>query len=1440
MVHKQQFVGHKPYHPSTRLPNEIEQSIHMPGRVSNDALHHNGVAKQRDITSETLKLQKLIADPANVRVLRVEEATRYSSSQVLLKLVKDHDLELERIDQELLELGPFAKDTYIPENSHTRQEVCPPMPQYTHATPTEPKRRKSRMSTNLGPSPRQGAASRRVSHGPGEHSVASPSGLSKQAQEDKESVKEPPKRKWRKVGSAGSNSSRNSSSDGQATKASSATTPVSIDTKTIIPAASEKEMLSLYLPSEFEVASSSPTERGSIDTSSESSAGASEKTNSLSSGEQQAVRNEGTRTFTTEHFHPVQTVSSSTPSSLTTAVARHSPTQPPHPHSKQSSQNELIIVDDFPTTSQKPTDSYSRLEMTSGSGDSGTRYHPHSHMLVPSDLSRHVVVSGGIPLSRTNSYTTSSRGSPRPRGDESLRGPVTPSGHSRLVRNERSSASPQLSHAFMPPPHSLDKRRNSSASSFASSHDSLPASFKQPPGGTRSNNEHVEKMQQQLKMSAPPQVTDPKVGGMNPYIMYSKPPDGAPVMHGLYPSPFFPTMPAGMMVPSFGNMLIDPATGVFKQPMYGPLVQYRYPFPGAPNLKPFQNPTLPPGTSHPGTPTVTVGIPQQSLYTFPPSPGMSAFKNVQESRSNAATPPFVRVGSSPLTLSRDDSRQANNEDRQPGINWNPGLISTNLGMIPFPMNIGGQPTSLSQPTSMMNLFNNVLPAQGLANTIGTNSEGNIPKLAGIDPQWMVQHRQGAMNSIDGSGSSHSHHQATTLPMSKVSSSGAPLQIPQHIFVPTDVSKWKDKTGNSPPLNMGVPYPPMVGGLQHKPDSTHYMTDPQQRGSRGGTPNTRRRGEGKSSPKVPAERLKLRIHQVKDDDFKNAGKVDGRKRRGKAKDRVVAIISQPLHPEEAPPVPKQTTLKKAEVEVKSQETVQANVPTTGGQDDNYGLNILAAMSSMQKRDGAIPTSNILTAPHTTLSKPPLTVNTSNATITPPSPVSLAGAQSLLLLGNDVPSPEKEKTQQEANDQPSNMESSIVDSLLKLSGSVPTSTNRGKSTEQVDAFVVQGRDTRSASFSAAEAMLLMVGAENENEASSKNGKKTPIEEVFETSPRNNDDEDSEATDTDSEATLTPGSPTLKVPRKQVVFCGAHSPLAQQSDDEMAMAEEQDQQQEFEEASATDVLQDCSQDSKDVASPSRPISETVTEVPGPEHNNMTSITTKTDKIDSYPELNTPPPSSPIQPVSEEEQSQSETVTEPNTLLETKPGILDSPDSLENAPLPDKKIASNRNGQETTLVDRYPDKKDSQFLYPTFNPDNVITNTHTPYSVHEDVAQEDTVLLEINQPSMFSGDEQDKNFESEKFILEANPPEPNTLPETKPVSPPSKETASHGNRLPSWGAFTDETVCTAPTTSDTKHTEVPDDVTDALDADLISVSASLEEVDDLLGDKVEEEEKR
>ncbi len=1387
MVQKQNLTGHKPqYQALTRLPNEMDVSNHMTQTQSNDPLHrHNGVAKQQDITSEKWKLQNIISEPSNVQVISVEEPISYRSTEILIKLVKDHELELERIDQELLELGPFAKDTILPENSHTRQEICPPpMPQYTtHPSATESKRRKSRVSTNSVPSPKQGG--RRTSQ-LCDYSVASPSSLLKQTQDEKDVVKEPPKRKWRKVGSAGSNSSRQSSNDGSVTK-SSATTPTgSVDTKVIIPAASEKEMLSLYLPS----GSSSPSNVEQSSTNLPTT-----KTGiSPSIREQQAVRNEGIRTFTTEHFHPVQTLSSSTPSSLTTTVARQSHAQPPRSQydTRQSSQSELIIVDDTPDTLQQKLAINNGYSPLSVHGDLSVK-HPYTNTPVTSDLSRHIVVSGGIPISRSNSFSTSSRGSPRPRTEEPPKGLiVSPSDHVRHIQNERSTVSPQLSHAFIPP-HSLDKRRNSSASSFSSSHDSLPASFKQPPGSTKTNTENYERILHDPKVAAP-QVPDGKIGMINPYMMYNKPSDGTSAIPGLYPSPFFTSLPPGMVVPSFGhNMFFDPATGVIKQqPVgYGPLVQYRYPFPGAPpNLKPFQASTPPPGSStHPNTPTV---IPQGPLYTLPSSPGMSAFKNVQDSRSNAGTPPsFVRVSSSPISLNRDENRSTAADDKPPGLNWNPSLIGPNphLGMMPFPLGIGVPPSSLPQPSSMMNFFNHGFPLPQAPGMVATSSDGNVSTLPGKDQQWTQQQlRQGALDSL---GSSHSNsnlrHQTPSLSMP-----GSTLQMQQHMFLPADISKWKDKTGNSPPLNMGIPYSAIP-----KHDSSHFVADQHKPGSRGGTPNPRRRPEGKSSPKMPGERLKLRIHQVKDDDFKNAGKIDGRKRRGRAKDKVVAVISQSPLSEESP-IPKQAP-KKADEEILSKETLRSDVATTQRQDENhmYGLNILAAMSSMQKRKedeiDAESTSDAIVAPHTVNERPP-TVNTNNALSKTdlPSPVSLAGAQSLLLLGNDVSSPDKENPQQLTKDQ-----NSIVDSLLELSGSVSSSNSfvykDSKTIDTTNAFVVQGRETRSASFSAAEAMLLMVETEK--------AKSKQAGEVFLIPPDKETIEDSsDSTDTDSEATLTPSSPTsptIKVLKKQVAFSNTHHSPTSPKEQLVHTADN-----EFEQGPDVKTLDE---EILDVSSNSR--SEAVSELSKTDVSDLISHTVRSSKVPSYTELNTPPLSSPVHSSNEEPLSVTDKL---NTSPETKPDFLDSPDSLENSPLvlnSGDKVDSKSKNKDTSY-----ESSEAKDLSPSFD---LCKNQH---STCEDDAQSNSEIDKLDE----SGEEKMRSSPSNQLFV----PSENL-----------KNVAVQGNRLPSWSAFAEKTISTESKTDQVKlgNANNCDDEQQLDTANLISVSATMNEMDDLLNDRKE-----
>ena len=1303
------------YRPASRvppLPNEIEASNHMTVTPSTREKDQSGTPHLFSSALDTWGLQCLLNDLSKVQTLKVKEATKLGADKDATKLIQMHELELERIDQQLLELGPFAKDAYPPHTSPPATRPPPTMLTLTYpqlsqrlTSPTDPPvigkrgpRKGNRLVNGSVPSPKSAAAGKRMSKGSEDNSLTSPNGL-KVLGEGKMNMSEKEKEvpKWRKVGSAGTGSS---SSKQQVTEnvvsivespittsnpiVSTAATTVtstsvpSFSPQTIIPAASEMEMLSLYRSNEWEVVPSPPPGHVSSDTATTHSAGTHRKidpavSQNLSSPTSEAVvlrlvadRSNNSHTTTPELASPVQSVSTiatATPSSLTTTVARHTSNQQPHPYTestyvptssgglqvKHPVQSELIIVDDTPTSSYKYR--HSHAESHSNTQAQETKL-PMTHVSIPGELSRHVVVSGGIPIPRSghsNPHTESNRVSPitRMRPEEHSSRQVSSAESSRVVRNhhlERSTGSPsQPSHGFVvvnPQLGSSARRRNSSTSSFTShlSSDSLPASFKQPP----SSNPRVS--DQADKMNPAPQHPDPKLPGapggdpkfgiVNPYALWPnggqfKVSEGSQsALPGLYPNPFLPTYlhpQAGVIatgLPQFPTSVfpLDPNSG-FKPNIYGPpLLQYRYPFPAAQNLSAFQSPaslnTGPktPGGSHPGTPTVTVGLPlnsQQPLYNLPSSPGASAFKNIQEAvlaRSNASTPPVFqpsppigRMGSSPL--SRDDNKQASNEgaplpDKVPNINWmqmqNPQILGANLTMMPY-FGLGVQPTSLGQPTSVMNMFNPRLPVPlsvasvgNLTNTmVRTGSEGNLAKPASKDPQLSlkVHHRRGSVASVNGSiptqrdSPRHQSDQGSVL-VTQIPSGGGPLQLPPHPFGPADIAKWKPDSGSSPPLNMGLTFAPGVGGVPlavpHTKPSVidhqqgHILTSDHQQvigqmrpGVRGSGPQSRRRMDsagGKSSPKGPGERMKLRIHQVSDDDFRNAGKIDGRRRRWKRKDKIVTLPPPTL--EEASQK-QDATLKKLKGDLNKQESVslKADVPTTLGQDENYGLNILAAMSSIQRREqneNSTPMLNTSPQVSQRVVESPFAVSTAGP-VDPsslaklPSPVSLAGARSLLLLGNDVQSPENETPPSSAdhklNDvRPSDVtrvESSAVDSLLQLSGSVRNETKKpsqdktnGQEVSVEDnSSLNQRREIRSASYSAAEAMLLMVGTDRKEDSKdvATRHKQAAMEEVFDgpVSKQQNEaieeDRDSEATDTDSEATLTPDSPGWKVPGK-----------------------------------------------------------------------------------------------------------------------------------------------------------------------------------------------------------------------------------------------------------------------------------------------------------------------
>ena len=735
---------------------------------------------------------------------------------------------------------------------------------------------------------------------------------------------------------------------------------------------------------------------------------------------------------------------------------------------------------------------------------------------------------------------------------------------------------------------------------------------------------------------APTQVVDPASGTTTSVPRFPFQPPAAPFLPGanwiqapgamIAAAPGLPSMRPAMLP-------FDP-NSPYKPPFLGaPFLtagQFRYTLPSAQGLKAFPGLTGvssggsgsgPASSSHPGTPTATVPMPfsQPALYPgLQSSSTLSAFKSLND--TNRSSPPILHpqhlLGVPGGSGSKDDKQQPGSElpmDKLTGLNMmqppNPSaaalMAGTNINLMPYlgmnPMlTIGGvQPTSIGQQTpGGVNLFNPRLSTLAAAG-VHTGSEGNLAAL-GTSKEAAAVHRthqrRGSAASIDVTSLSTQNESPPSQ-----ARKGFP---PTRNDAATTGGKWKPVTDHSPPVSQMVfnmsappssPFAPSIIDSRALPISSHLMTTSSQLGRMlplsFGTPPTHQQmrgggrgteGAGRGSPRGTPDKMKLRIHQVKNDDFK--GKPDRRRRRWK---KEITLTGPEQEKPVAPPPGKQTAAQMRRVR---SDTVRRNSSTPpaalaedkdevldvgDSSDNNYALNMLATMSTMQSRE-----QNQLDAARTSFASP-LTISTSLPSSEPSknplmhSPVSLAGAKSLLMLGKDVHMTETTKSDADEGDRTAkevtNVESTAADSLLQLSGAVLQNiSNSSGSSDQLEAyggdskeddFASLRRESRSASYSAAEAMLMM-GSSKESQRQQGNDSNVVTAEIRQSSPsevfgngagqdkQQNSDAgekgeytspskssnlskkprsltiDSEATDTDSEATLTPQSPAKRI--------------------------------------------------------------------------------------------------------------------------------------------------------------------------------------------------------------------------------------------------------------------------------------------------------------------------
>ena len=642
-------------------------------------------------------------------------------------------------------------------------------------------------------------------------------------------------------------------------------------------------------------------------------------------------------------------------------------------------------------------------------------------------------------------------------------------------------------------------------------------------------------------------------------------------------------------------------------------------------------------------------------------------------------PPPILSGVSGAGGGKDDKP----EDKLQGLNWmqNPTLMGSGLGMMPYFMGQGqigaaaaaglnmqppGQPAMGLIPLSAATN----LPSSPLAGPAdkAKDASGGSSLMARKMQQVATPLRRSSSTSLDALQHEAAHRTGDMSP-SNTPPLGGSVGVKKFPLVPDTASKWKSmgEQSMSPKIMMpqysmqgsvNTPSPFSASATPLAPPGGHIIANLGQMipmgfhppppqpppgtpvvGGRGGSPGPHvsgskaGRGDGHGSPRT-SDKMKLRIHHVRDDDFKTQVKTDRRRRKWRGKDNYTLLssraelaesavrrmgfynnntelpaVSQSLTPptltKDSTPIP--ALPASLGVEPGSRKApgapsapvpgMERHVPLTssatptvsGHSDGNYALNMLADMSSIQQSKEKPPQANVDIMP------PPAT--SSDASSSRPylrSPVSVA-ARSLLMLGEDLNLP-REKSHGAAAVTGDKENTAAANSLLQLSGAVyagstssalPGSTasvlsgaaglhgatgvlsggpgaalstgsvlhgaiDKTVEEEQEEEDVVisdkaeagekeppQARSTRSASFSAAEAMILM-GTGNEEMSSQTSppfnklslaptaealAPHTPTHPAKKITKPRSLTVDSEATDTDSEATLTPETPGIR---------------------------------------------------------------------------------------------------------------------------------------------------------------------------------------------------------------------------------------------------------------------------------------------------------------------------
>jgi hypothetical protein len=548
----------------------------------------------------------------------------------------------------------------------------------------------------------------------------------------------------------------------------------------------------------------------------------------------------------------------------------------------------------------------------------------------------------------------------------------------------------------------------------------------------------------------------------------------------------------------------------------------------------------------------------------------------------------------PPLLNKDDK----SEDKVQGLNWmnHPTLMGpAGFGMVPYLMGqnqlgIGAAAAAgLNMPGGQPGV--NVLNPSLSPNPI----DMGVGKLGALKDSMLLSRKQPPQPPRRGSSNSDASRDSMHHRSGEVSPSNTPplaggaggSKISQFPLGPTDVGKWKNmgvgSSGEqaSQHIMYGVQNPSAT--TSHFPvtslpghviaNSGHVMpigfSPPI--GSTTYLPKGRGDGLALGSPRATHDKMKLRIHQVRNDDFKMQVRPDRRRKKWRGKDRDILLTSRAeltdsavrrigmgIITNEHSPGVKETAAAPiralpASLGVEPGSKVQQRglsaaekpgVPptTSAAGDGNYALNILADMSSIQSKEGRPREGGLVGNKQFIKGHPAVAATAVDAHLR--SPVSLA-ATSLLMLGDDlnIPSGSRASGSQANGDAVSHFESTAASSLLQLSvANRPENSNTAETLapeplqgQLKESDTTQTRSTRSASFSAAEAMIMMVSSNEEKAGAVVDSQARPSPHFWspgadhppslDSTPTGNPARlrfDSEATDTDSEATLTPGTP------------------------------------------------------------------------------------------------------------------------------------------------------------------------------------------------------------------------------------------------------------------------------------------------------------------------------